>query len=303
MCGSRYSRRELLNVLGRAAPGLLVAPDALLARAAAPPGADLSIVDGRDVRAATRQAIAALGGMRRFVSRNDVVLVKPNIGWARGPAQGANTHPDVVAAVIEMCHEAGASVVKVADYSIDVPERAYLRSGVRTAVERAHGRFLAVDPARFKRMRTRGEFVKEWDVCPEAVECDKRINVPVAKHHSLCRVTIAMKNWFGMLGGERARLHDRIHVAIADVAQFFDPHLTVMDATRVLVRNGPQGGSLADVERRDIVAASANQVAIDAFGATLLGIRPHDVGFLKIAEQRGMGAIDLARLRVVRRPA
>lgn len=284
------SRRELLKSLALAVAGFPTA--------AAGSRPDLAIIHGSDIRAATEAAVAAIGGMARFVSRGDVVFIKPNIGWARTPAQGANTHPEVVAALVELCHEAGARAVKVADHTLDVARRCYRRSGILAAAQKAGAQVEIVDPAKFKLMPFGGEVIKEWYVYTEALEADKLINVPVAKHHSLCRFTMAMKNWFGMLGGERNRLHEQIHTSIADVAQFFSPHLTVLDATRLLIRNGPQGGSLADVRKTDVVAASTDQVAIDAFGAGLFGLSGNQVPYIEMAHRRGLGNMNLNELRV-----
>lgn len=298
------TRREALATLALAAPAALGAVSSLLVdaaeagQAAAP---DLAVMHGADIKAATRQAIAALGSMKRFVARGDVVFVKPNIGFPRVPAQGANTHPDVVVAVVEMCFEAGAKLVRVGDHSLDLPERCYRRSGTQAAAEQAGARVDLPDPSRFRRMPLKGEFVGEWEVWTDAVEADKLINVPVAKHHSLSRMTAGMKNWLGLLSGERALLHARINFTIADLAQFFQPDLTVLDASRILIRNGPEGGSLADVQQTDLVAASADPVAIDAFAATLLGLAPNDVGFIRTAQSRGLGRTDLDRMRIAKR--
>ena len=88
------------------------------------------------------------------------------------------------------------------------------------------------------------------------VDADKVINVPVAKHHNLAKFTAAMKNWYGVLGGRRNRLHQNIDTSIADLATFMRPSLTVIDATRVLVRNGPQGGNIDDTREMHTVIAT-----------------------------------------------
>lgn len=297
------SRREALKTLALAAPVTFGAVPPGLAAAAGSPEqeVDLALVHGADIRAATRTAVAVLGGVRRFVSRGDVVFVKPSIGFPRTPAQGANTHPEVVAAIVELCLEAGAKLVKVGDHTLDRADRCYQRSGIQAAAERAGARVDFVGAEKFRRMNLKGQLVGEWEVYADLVEADTLINVPVAKQHSLSRMTGAMKNWFGGIGGARDRLHAQIDTAIADLAQFFRPTLTVLDASRMIIRNGPQGGSLADVRQTDIVAASTDQVAIDALTASLLQLVPKDVGFIKMAHARGLGTMDLDRLHVVRR--
>lgn len=297
----RVSRRDALTTIVLAAPATLGAVSSLVAGTLPPAPPDLAIVHGGDIKAATKEAVALLGGMTRFVSRGDVVFVKPNIGFPRTPAQGANTHPDVVAAIVEACLAAGAKLVKVGDHTLDVPDRCYRRSGIQAAAEAAGARVEIVGPSKFRRMAVKGQFVGEWEVYADVVEADTLINVPVAKHHSLSRMTGAMKNWFGAIGGERGLLHARIDVAIVDLAAFFHAKLTVLDATRVIVRNGPEGGSLADVRPLGLVAASTDQVAIDAYVATLLSLSPADVPFVRTAAARGLGRLDLSRLRVVKR--
>jgi uncharacterized protein (DUF362 family) len=150
---------------------------------------------------------------------------------------------------------------------------------------------------RFRAMRVGGELLDEWPILVPLLEVDKVINVPVAKHHGLARFTCALKNWYGLLGGRRERLHQKLDVSLADLAGFVRPTLTVVDATRVLWRNGPQGGDLADTRETHTVVASTDQVAIDAFACSLLGLRPSDLPYLAIAEGRGLGTTDWERLR------
>ncbi len=296
------TRREAITTLlaaGAAAIGGRA--EVLAALDAAPATAQLAVIQSPDIRAATRAAVAAIGGMSRFVSRGAVVFVKPNIGWARTPAQGANTHPDVVASVVEQCLEAGAKVVKVVDHTIDDPDRCYRRSGIQAAAEAAGAQVEHVEATRFRRMDLKGRALGEWEVYPDIVEADVVINVPVVKHHSLCRMTVGMKNWLGMLGGRRADLHPRIDDVAVDCTAFFRPALTVVDASRVMIRNGPQGGSLTDVKQTDTVGATADPIAGDALGAELLAVPVADVAYLALGRERGLGTDDLSSIRVERR--
>ena len=100
-----------------------------------------------------------------------------------------------------------------------------------------------------------------------------------------------MKNLYGILGGNRSRLHQDIHHSIVDLASFLRPTLVLLDATRVLLRNGPQGGSLADVEERNTLVASTDQVALDACGGELFfDLTPEDMPWITLAEQAGLGS-------------
>jgi len=258
------------------------------ARAAAARGADPS--------ANVRRAVAALGGMERFVRRGEAVLIKPNVGWDRLPEQAADTDPQVVAELVRLCRGAGAGRVIVADVSCNDPGRSFARSGILAAAQAAgaevlDGRKLEMVPAGLSGAAS------GMEVIAPILAVDRVINVPVAKHHSLSRVTLGMKNWFGVLGRGRNRLHQEIDQSIAELAALFRPTLTVVDATRVLLANGPQGGSLDDVKLVQAVCAGTDPVLCDAWGATQLGVDPKALRFLAEAERRGLGKADPALVR------
>ncbi|HZU85190.1 MAG TPA: DUF362 domain-containing protein [Polyangiaceae bacterium] len=245
-----------------------------------------------------RRAVAALGGMARFVSRGDVVVVKPNIGWDRMPIHAANTNPDVVGAVIQLAYEAGAKKVVVADGSCNDPNRCFQRSGIWRAAYQLGADVVLPQEHRFRTMRLKGDVLDEWPIFTTLVDADKVINVPVAKHHNLAKYTAAMKNWYGVLGGRRNRLHQNIDTSIADLATFMRPTLVVVDAWRVLVRNGPQGGNIDDAKDMHTVIASVDQVAADAYGCTLIGQRRENLPYLAMGEKRGLGTTRWENLRV-----
>ena len=260
----------------------------------------LSIITGADPARVTRRAVDALGGMGSFVSRGDVVIVKPNIGWDRAPEQAADTNPVVVATLVELALGAGAKKVKVFDNTCNAARRCYTNSGIEEAARNAGADVFFVDERKFKKVNLGGEVIKEWPVYADALEADKIINVPIAKHHGLARITLSMKNLMGLIGGSRNILHQKIDVNVVDLAAFFKPTLTVLDAVRVLTANGPQGGNVADVRLVNTVAASRDQVAIEAFGATLFGMTPEDLPHVRQAHARGLGVKDPAALAVVR---
>jgi uncharacterized protein (DUF362 family) len=243
-------------------------------------------------------ALAAMGGMQRFVSRGDIVAVKPNIGWDRTPLHAANTNPRVVAAVVKACFEAGAKRVVVTDASCNEPSRCFQRSGIWNAAYAVGADVVLPTEHRFRGMRLRGDVLDEWPVYTPLVNADKVINLPVAKHHNLSKYTAAMKNWYGVLGGRRNRLHQSIDVSIADLATFMRPTLTLVDAVRVLMRNGPQGGNLDDARLQHTVIASVDQVAADAWGCQLIGQKRENLAYLKMAEERGIGTMFYEKLRV-----
>jgi uncharacterized protein (DUF362 family) len=269
-----------------------------IARAAAREAGDDSPHPTATPEDLVRRAVGAMGGMGRFVSRGDVVVVKPNIGWDRMPIHAANTNPDVVAAVIKLAYDAGARRVVVADGSCNDPSRCFQRSGIWRAAYALGADVVLPQEHRFRTMRLKGDVLDEWPVFTTLVEADKVINVPVAKHHNLAKFTAAMKNWYGVLGGRRNRLHQNIDTSIADLATFMRPTLVVMDAWRVLLRNGPQGGNIDDARDMHTIVATVDQVAADSYGCTLIGQKPENIEYLAMGERRGLGTTRWESLRV-----
>jgi uncharacterized protein (DUF362 family) len=205
------------------------------------------------------------------------------------PVHAANTNPAVVAELVKLAFEAGAKKVVVTDASCNEPNRCFQRSGIWRATYALGATIILPAEHRFRDLRMKGDVLDLWPVYTPLVNADKVINVPVAKHHNLSKYTGAMKNWYGLLGGRRNRLHQNIDVSVADLATFMRPTLTVVDATRVLMRNGPQGGNIDDAKDMHQVIASLDQVAVDAYGSTLIGEKPENVKYLAMGHERGIG--------------
>jgi uncharacterized protein (DUF362 family) len=296
------NRRDFLRDIAVGGAALRLAPRLLAGPAAAPAQPPvIAAVEGESPSLITKEAVAALGGMTRFVHKGDRVLIKPNIGWDRTPEMAACTNPDVVKTLVELAQAAGAKSVTVIDNTTNQAKRCYVRSGILDAVKSTGAAMPYADEARVKRTALRGEWLKEWDVLLDVLEADKIINVPIAKHHSLCRLTMGMKNWLGALGGARNQLHQNLDRAMVDLQAFFKPTLTVLDAYRILVRNGPQGGRESDTKLVKTVVAGTDPVAVDAMGATFFDIPPRELLYLKLAQERGLGNYDLEKVRVEKR--
>jgi len=187
------------------------------------------------------------------------------------------------------------------DNTTNQAQRCYVRSGIQAAAKAAGADVPFVNERRIKKMAIKGEWLKDWDVIQEFVEADKIINVPIAKHHSLCRVTLGMKNWLGAIGDPRNQLHQKLDEAEVDLAAFFKPTLTVLDAWRILVRNGPQGGRPSDTKLMKTIAAGADYVALDTLGASFFDVPPAELPFLVLAAKRKLGRIDLEKMRIEKR--
>lgn len=300
-----HSRRLFLRQGAAAGLGLCASPLLIDAQGAAPSLAiahyksSPQAADGiaEEARRLTQESVAALGGMGRFISRGDVVWIKPNIGWNRRPEQAATTNPDVVATLVSLCYQAGAKKVIVSDNSCNPSVACFARSGIQQAAQKAGADSFIMDERKFRATELKGKALPRWDLYSEALGVNKLINVPIVKHHGLCKATLGMKNLMGIAGGERSRFHQDLNNTLADLAAFIRPALVVMDGIRVLTANGPVGGNLADVQRRDTVVAGTDQVAVDSFGATLLGLKPQDIGYIVEASNRRLGTMAFESLQ------
>jgi uncharacterized protein (DUF362 family) len=304
-------RREFIEqVAAWSAGALLAAPvfnvGAVLAAEASPRGNPLlAVVKGKDYGELVAGVLKPLGGIAAFVHDGARVVVKPNIGWARTPEQAANTHPDVVKAVVRQCLDAGAKRVLVFDRTCNDPRLCYTRSGIQAAVEsigdaRAQCIFPDQDkyvPVKIENAKSIHEFAFYKDALE--AECDCYINVPIAKHHKLSKLTLGLKNVMGVIGGNRGEIHKGIHQRLADLNLVIRPKLTIIDATRILLRNGPTGGNLEDVKVLDTLIASADTVAADAYATTLFGMKPSDLGSTVAAAKLGLGEMDLSKVKVI----
>ncbi len=297
-----FIRRTVQAAIAAAAGGL-PALDLLAIPAHAGQAPPLAVRKGEDIPLLVRETINALGGMDRFVRQGDVVVVKPNIGWDRTVELAANTHPEVVKALVQLCLEAGAGQVRIFDRTCNDERRCYVQSGIRPAVESIRSDRVSIeyiDRRSFKDLAIKGgQAFDRWEFYMPVIEADRLINVPVAKHHSISRLTLGMKNLMGVIGGNRGRLHHNIAESLADIASVIHSDLTVVDATRILTANGPQGGRIEDVRKLDTLIASPDIVAADACAATLFGLSPAQVPTVVAAARRGLGVMDLKQVRMV----
>jgi len=264
-------------------------------------GPTVAVAEGADHGSITRNAINALGGMKRFVKPGNTVVVKPNMGWDRTPELAANTNPLVVRAIVEECLRAGAKKVKVFDRTCNDERRCYKSSGIEAVLKGMKGvEVKHLEEERFTKVALKGRALQEWELYGEALAADVFINVPVLKHHGLSKLTIGMKNIMGIMGGNRGSIHKHLPVALADVNTMFKTHLVVVDATRILTAHGPQGGDLRDVKVLNTVVASTDIVAADAFATTLFGLKPEDIAVTVEAHKRGLGEIRPERMKIIR---
>jgi uncharacterized protein (DUF362 family) len=284
--------------------GRLVLPEEVWAMAPAQtPQPVVAKAHGSNYANLVGDAIQALGGMKKFVHAGEVVVVKPNMAWDRPPEMAANANPVVVRRVVELCLEAGAKQVKVLDNTCHDARKAYVNSGIKAAVEglkdpRAVVQY--VDDRRFVELRIeKAKALKKWYFYKDILEADRFINIPIAKTHSEARLTMCLKNMMGAIGGWRGRIHVGLHQNIADMNLLLRPDLHVLDATRIMVKNGPSGGRIEDVEVKNLAFAGTDPVALDAVGTGLFGMKPADIGYIIKSHQAGRGEMDLHKIKMI----
>ena len=269
---------------------------------AAPPRRhpDLAVARGGEPEAMVRRTLAALGGMERFVSPGDDVIVKPNICVAYHTYEyAATTNPWVVGELVRLALEAGAKRVRVMDNPFGgSAEQAYVKSGIQEQVVRAGGQMETM--ARFKYVDVNlpeAQDLRRCKIYDAVLKADVLIDVPIAKDHGLARLTLGMKNLMGVIF-DRPAMHRNLGQRLADLSSRVRPTLTVVDAVRMLMRHGPTGGNLDDVKQMDTVIASPDIVAADSYAATLFDMQPDELAYVRAGAAMGLGRSDLQALKI-----
>lgn len=262
----------------------------------------IAVARGANPGAITRAAIDALGGIRRFVKPGNDVIIKPNIcNSAYGPEYATTTNPDVIAELVKMCLEAGARRVRVMDQPFHgTAVEAYKKSGIRDAVEKVGGQMEIMSAMKYiaTEFPKTARDLKKWKVYQDILKADVVINVPIAKTHEITKLTLAMKNLIGVVS-DMSALHTALDQRIADLNTLIRPTLHVIDAVRTLAVKGPTGGSLDFVVRTNLVMASHDPVALDAYAAKLLFLRkPEEITYIKYGAEMGIGRWDLDKMRI-----
>jgi uncharacterized protein (DUF362 family) len=262
--------------------------------------ADLAIVHGASPAAITRAAVDAIGGMKRFVKSGQHVVVKPNICTAMAPEYAATTNPEVVAALVTMCKEAGAASVKVLDYPWGSMRSNYRDSGIEAAVQQAGGEMIAITPVKWKKVEIpNGKLLKSVEIFDDVLKADVLINVPIAKNHNLTKLTLGMKNLMGVVSS-REQFHMAMGTYLSDLLQVpkAKPAFTLVDAVRILTDGGPGGGYLDWVKKLDTVVASTDILAVDTFSTSFFGVKPEDIETITTGARFGVGTTDLSKLKI-----
>jgi uncharacterized protein (DUF362 family) len=239
-----------------------------------------------------KRALDEMGGVDQFITKGDVVVIKPNVAFDKNPDLAATTQPDTVAAVVRLCLGAGARKVIVADNPINNPESCFFKTKVGEAAVRAGAELMMPQHSYFEDLYVGGETITHtWKMFYRPFrEATKVIGVSPVKDHNLCKATVTMKNWYGLLGNPRNQFHQNIHGIISDFALMMKPTFVVADGRKLLMRNGPTGGSLNDVKRGDAIVVGTDCTSVDSWCVTRLLDKPrHDIIYLDKVIARGLG--------------
>jgi uncharacterized protein (DUF362 family) len=267
------------------------------------PGQTLSIVKGGDRTATVNKAIEALGGIERFVKAGETVAIKPNVAFATPAMLCATTNPELIAEVVRLCYNRGkAKKVIVIDNPINDPASCFTLSGIGKAANDAGAEVILPKANMFKNTTlSSGLLIKDWPILSEPfTKVDKLIGIAPIKNHHRAGASMTMKNWYGLLGGRRNIFHQDINNIIAELAMLVKPTLVILDGTMTMMTNGPTGGSVSDLKKTNTMIASCDMVAADAFGCSLLNLKPDGLPYLSLAEKAGAGTADYESLKPLR---
>lgn len=290
-------RRDFLKTTAATAVVLAFAPHRLFAGGGAS-SARVVVAHGTDISRMLSAGIAALGGWGAFVQAGQKATLKPNAGWASTPEQGANTQPALVEETIRACRTAGSTEVVLPENPCSPAAQSFAMSGIAAAAKRAGGRLYEPDDEKdFADVAVpRGKILRQVAVARDVLDTGCLINMPVAKTHRGATLTLGLKNWMGVVRDRGFWHRNGLHQCIADFATLVRPCLTIVDATRIMVTNGPRGPGALKTPNQ--LVFGTDPVAVDAYAATLFGLRPFDVSYVQIAHGMGIGCGDLAKVDV-----
>ena len=287
-------RRKFLKSTAFIAGAGLIARKSNLTAAESDP--TVVMIKNGSPREMASKAFEMLGGVSTFIKKGDYVMIKPNMSWDRRPEYAATTNPELVAAVVTICLKAGANKVLIVDHTCNDARRSYKNSGIQDMAGEAGADVRFIRESHYVNTDIpNGTAINRWLIHREVFKVDKLINMPILKHHSLSGLTIGFKNMMGLIGGNRGRIHRPFAESIVDLNRVIIPDLTIVDAIRVLRRNGPSGGNLKDVDELNTVIAGTDRVLVDAWSARLFGKDPESLEYLKLAHSSGMGEIDTVK--------
>ena len=230
-----------------------------------------------EVQASMKKTLDHIGGIGKFISKTDSVLLKPNLLSAKTPDETVTTHPVFVEAIIMLLKEHGIKKIGIGDSpAIDSTEKALKMSGLQDVCER-HG----VKMHSFKDSETvhreENRIVKKFNIAKEVSAYSKMINLPKMKTHSFTMYTGATKNIFGCISGtSKALFHVRhrhpleFSEMLLDLYETVQPDLSIMDGIIGMEGDGPAGG---EARRFGVIITGRDAIAVDRCAIGIMGLK------------------------------
>jgi len=234
---------------------------------------------------------------------NATIVLKPNICLPDGPAKATTTSPIVVELICRKLIADGAKKIVIADHTLHRTSEFERTPWLDFPRKYPEVRLLLANEERFYQPLTiDGRVLKTTDVLRLLVRADLFVNIPTAKHHTATYVSLGLKNLMGTIW-DRSGFHSSMDLdkAVADLATAVRPALTIVDASRVLLKGGPTGpGPILTENRlfagRDILAVDSVVSSRYAFGG--MSLAPAMVPHLAAAFELGVGELDLDKIRI-----
>lgn len=253
-----------------------------------------------EIKALLAEMLVPWGGMRALIRPGASVLIKPNLCDPQPASSGVTTHLGVIQAVAQLCQEAGASQITIGEGPIIGVDwqKVYETTNLRQLEEAGYQVTNLHDHPAVTVEVPGAEIMPKVKISRPALEADVVINIPVLKNHILTLLTCAMKNLKGVLPlSMKKQFHFRgLDGAIVDLNQVFRPTLNIVDGIVGQEGLGPVSGTPAGL---GVMLAGVNAVAVDAVAASIIGYAPSEINHLLLANQRGLGPIDLKEIEII----
>jgi uncharacterized protein (DUF362 family) len=256
--------------------------------------------DAESITSLTRRALDLLGGIRAFVRPGQRVLIKPNCTGYFLADEGITTDPRLVAALIRLCFEAGASEITVGESAgMDETAKVLAATGMAATARAAGARVVAFDDCGSREVDVPGgRAIRRIAIPLPLLEADVIINACKGKTHHMDPVSGAIKNWVGAIPLALRMKHHDVHTfaEYVDIMSVTRPALHVCDAIIV----GEGDGPLANTPRWcGCVLASTDPAALDVTLCRLFSLDPDEHRFAAEAAERGLGTNDPASITVM----
>ncbi len=252
------------------------------------------------IKISLEELLSPLGGIKKFISRNDKVLIKPNMLSPRPPEKGVTTHPLFLQALIEIILNAGGKPY-IAD-SPAVPNFNLIskRTGIKEIAEKMDIPIKEIKES--ISVKNPDGFFKKIELGKDIFEVDKIINLARLKTHNLMILTLGVKNIFGVVAGrKKAEWHlkagfNKLLFAqlLLEIYYLVKPHLTIVDGIISMEGNGPSSG---DLRHTGLLFAGVDAVNVDRVISHVVGLEDN-LYIIKVARKYNHSPENFSKIKI-----